>query len=179
MYDFEHDPRSTFAEPLLVHWREIRPAGGVPTRAALDPLKLRRVLPTIFIAERQPGGELLFRLVGEEVRGRNPGAVKGADFLDVFAAQEGAVADHLVTRALATPCGVFTTHCLVQRSRLVGEVEVVFLPLASEAGGAPDAVVGIANVIPVTQATASPGEPAVTKLTSWRFLDIGSGTPDA
>jgi hypothetical protein len=179
MYDFERDPRSTFAKPLLAHWREIQPPGGVPTRAALDPLKLRRVLPTIFIAERQPAGELRFRLVGEEVRGRNPGAVKGADFLDVFAAQEGAVADRLVTRALETPCGVFTTHCLVQRARLVGEVEVVFLPLASEAGGGADAVVGVANVIPVIAAPTTPGEPAITKLTSWRYLDVGFGTPDA
>jgi hypothetical protein len=177
MEPFVRDPRSVFARELIAHWHAIRGDDIVPRRAALDPVRLRGSLGRILLAERDGGGTYRLRLVGETVRDASRAAVRGADAGGAFAAQELAVVQHLFDLVLATPCGVFTTHAQVRDGRLVTDVEMVTLPLRGAARGPADSVVAVTNAVALDpRHWEGVGQP-VTKLTSWRFLDLGHGVP--
>jgi hypothetical protein len=56
------------AEALLAYWDRLRPPGGIPCRADIDPFAIRSLLPNISIVESVAGGaDWRFRLIGSAV----------------------------------------------------------------------------------------------------------------
>ena len=67
------------AQHLIDVWFRLDTRGGVPDRAALDPVSLGRRLPQTFVAERQ-GETARFRLVGGGIERLHGGALTGMDW---------------------------------------------------------------------------------------------------
>lgn len=59
-------PPGPFRE-ILAHWDSLTRHGDIPTRAQLDPVNLHPHLHHVFLAERLPDGDYLYRVAGTSI----------------------------------------------------------------------------------------------------------------
>jgi len=120
---------------LRAYWEGLRPAGGLPARADLDPRGLTGVLDRVFLAERIGRGLAQVRIAGSGLADFAGMDLRGLPLSCIFAPESRP----LLAQALEN---VFSGSTLVEadlgsdRGTIGGIVaRLVLLPLADEAGG--------------------------------------------
>ena len=71
-------------ELLIDYWRGRLGDARVPARSTIDPTDFPALLPVVFIAERRPSGDVLFRLAGETVAELHGGPLAGVSLLALW-----------------------------------------------------------------------------------------------
>lgn len=127
---------------LLDHWRQAWHGDRLPSRHAIDPIEIPKVLPIIWLCEHVPEGDTFrYRLAGEEVNGIFGRSLRGL-VLEDFVSPARLDATRRAFLACIRDCVVgHRSGPLYQcRGRLrIGER--IVLPLATD-GRHPDAIVG-------------------------------------
>jgi hypothetical protein len=75
-------------EQLIDYWREQRGADAIPFRSSIDPARLVKLLPHVFMLGREAPGRYRFRLVGGfigELHGRD---LRHQGFLDLWRSED-------------------------------------------------------------------------------------------
>jgi len=161
------DPRLRL---LYAHWDEARAGRQMPSRRALDPVRIPSVLSIIFLCDyERDTGRLRYRLAGEEIRGAYDEEITGRCQDEVFA---GAERDrHLarVRRIMENPTIIHATGEVYGFAGRRGTGERLGLPLSTD-GTTADGVVG-ATVYCWTDRVRSSESPEQRMLFAYWNLD--------
>ncbi|WP_331374115.1 PAS domain-containing protein [Sinorhizobium chiapasense] len=126
---------------LFRYWNTLRGERDLPRRDEIEPQDICALLPSLFILERQPSGDIRFRLAGTHVCALFGRELRGQPFAALWPAGEAneavRIADQVMTqRSLAalSACGLTAGG-----ERL--ETELLLTPLGSPQGGS-DRILG-------------------------------------
>ncbi len=123
---------------LYEHWGRLRGAGRAPQRSVVEPYDLRRILGDVFILEVVDHATYRFRLAGTQLCATHGRELKGEDFLELFSDTDiRSVASLLLDVTEAAAAGVLGTVAHSRSGRTVA-LELLLLPLASDAAPAAD-----------------------------------------
>ena len=133
------DPR---LRSLYVHWNELRAGRPMPSRKAIDPVKIPTVLSIVFLCDyERPSGRLRYRLAGEEIRNSYTEEITGRCQDELF---EGAERERHLARArriMENPAIIHSTGEVYGFAGRRGTGERIGLPLSTD-GTTADAVIG-------------------------------------
>ena len=148
---------------------------AVTPRRAIDPARLRDILPSVILIEAQ-GEAFPVRLAGTGFSERLRREITGTDWLDIVPEEHRAAMAVCLRRLLAHPCGV---HFLVAEGwRTEPCLEYALLPISKSGQGTPDMLFGAAAMIREPESPALLAKlPAVTSRQA-RLIDIGWGVPE-
>jgi hypothetical protein len=93
---------------LAGHWMECRDRRRAPERRDIDPAAIRRVLPFVWLCEREGRRRYRFRLAGEEVNRLYRRSLRGRFAEEVFAARHCELEIDMLEVVLGTPA---IWHC--------------------------------------------------------------------
>lgn len=164
---------------ILRYWQSICPAGGVPHRDDLSPADIARLLPGVYLLERQSDGDMLVRLVGTELAarfGRNmtDRSVLGLMHPDVVGYYRG-----LYNGILDTPAGALVSIESDVEGSEPAKIEFLHLPMRIGNTESPELIFGIgaASHPKIWQVNLGGTlENARRIVVDW--IDIGSGAPE-
>jgi hypothetical protein len=174
------DPRLAFADTLRAHWIEARGEALVPSRPAISPRAMVKVLPWITIADVSDPDKSIVRLMGSSVTDRYGTNPTGRDWREMVPDDLKPLIADAVRAMLKAPCGVYYKFQLLQKSRLVCEAETLGLPLRKNNEAVP--------ALTICQTTDRP-RPFGVEIDNAleckvlpiavRYVDIGAGVPRA
>lgn len=158
---------------VIVHYFAVRGTAAVPSRRAIDPTKLRDILPNVILIDAAGGERFPIRLAGTGFRNRLDREITGTNWLDLMPeASRGAMASCLGT-LLSQPCGA---HFLVAEGwRLDPCLEYVLLPLTSPGATSADMLFGAAALIREPDFGDWRAPAAAPPM---RYIDIGRSVPE-
>ena len=147
-------------EELFAYWAARRTGPGLPGRADLDPVEIKRLLPTVSLTDVLPdspkpglldyrirlAGTGLYNVYGREITGRRLSEVYSASAADYWRVELG--------RVVAERRPAVGAHSLAWRGASHLSILWLRLPLASD-GEAVDMILGLDAVVGVPQAVAS------------------------
>ncbi|WEX87321.1 PAS domain-containing protein [Sinorhizobium garamanticum] len=126
--------RSKTTTELFQYWNALRGERDLPRRDEIEPQEICALLPSLFILEQQPSGDIRFRLAGTHVCALFGRELRGQPFGALWSAGEAGeairIADQVMTqRSLAalSACGLTAGG-----DRL--ETELLLTPLGSPQG---------------------------------------------
>ncbi len=123
------------AQELIAYWNKLVEAeGGIPPRAAFDPIAIPSVLPSVFLIERLDEDTYRFRLQGTDYVERSFSDLTGAVIERDKAAEIGSPIFSVLDRVLGTPCGLQLTGVEQNEQGRQLLVDYVALPLTDDAG---------------------------------------------
>lgn len=125
---------------LIKYWQSICPAGGgMPHRDDLSPAAIVKILPSIFLLERQGDGDMLVRLMGTELTTRLGGEMTGRSILEMMRPDSVEYYRGLYHGVLDAPAGALVViESEVEGSEPI-KIEFVHLPMrAGESSGDSD-----------------------------------------
>ncbi len=114
-------------------WRDWRGGRLMPLRTAVDPTRMPRLLPYVWMASRLDAG-WRYRLAGEAVNLVHGRALRGRGPADILEAPTAAVAAARMDLMVSRPCGVYAVGLLPIRGGLAVPTERMTLPLADGDG---------------------------------------------
>jgi hypothetical protein len=127
---------------LYEYWNRVRGGERAPHRGAIEPSDIRRILADTFILEVVERGNHLVRLAGTRVCALYGRELKGANFFDLWRADDRSA---MATLAAAVSedgaAAVVTIEAHTARKQNVA-AELLLLPLRNNAGGAFDRILG-------------------------------------
>jgi hypothetical protein len=156
----------------IAHYFSVRGAAVVAPRPAIDPAKLRDILPNVLLIDAAGGDRFPVRLAGTGFHNRLGREITGTNWLELMPeACRSAMAGCLRT-LLSQPCGA---HFLVAEGwRSDPCLEYVLLPVSSSGASAADMLFGAAALIREPDfgdwRASATGKPM-------RYIDIGCGMP--
>jgi hypothetical protein len=158
---------------VIGHYFAVHSTAAVPSRLAIDPTKMRDILPNVILLDATVGDRFPIRLAGTGFRNRLGREITGTNWLDLIPeASRGAMASCLGT-LLSQPCGA---HFLVAEGwRLDPCLEYVLLPLTSPGASATDMLFGAAALI--REPDIGDWRAPVTAQ-PMRYIDIGRAVPE-
>ena len=129
-------------ELLIDYWRDRRGGRPMPRRADVDPTGFPALAPQAFVAQRDPGGDVVFRLAGEAIVELHAMSLGGESLLRLWRQDCRARLSMLLGAALthAAPMAVRAEAWNAQAMAI--EVEVLFAPLTGP-DGTPDRFLGL------------------------------------
>jgi hypothetical protein len=135
-------------EELFAWWNRLREGEALPPRGRLDPVDLKRHLPTISLIEARPGEDYRVRLAGTGLYGVYGGEITGRRFGEIY---NTAAADYWrgeLDRVVVDRRPAAGVHNLAWRGASHLSLVWIRLPLAGAADGVEvilgyDAVVGL------------------------------------
>ncbi|NMM44871.1 PAS domain-containing protein [Rhodospirillaceae bacterium KN72] len=96
------DPRFIL---LYSHWNNIRPPGSVPSRRAIDPIEIFRLLPIIWLCDYCESKDTFrFRLAGEEICAPYQRNIKGMTLDQMFDGDRFVYANTQLKKTALDPC---------------------------------------------------------------------------
>ena len=125
-------------QTLIDHWAALPDAGRIPARAALAPLRLGRLVPQLFSADRADDGTP-FRLAGGWIETLHDRPLRGIDWLALWAPQSRPLVEAAVAQAFREAKPVVM---VAEAAGLRGILEIVVAPLRGPDGAA-DRLVGL------------------------------------
>lgn len=117
---------------LFEYWNRQRGNRAVPTRNAIEPADIRRILPDLFIIQKTTNNEILFRLAGTQLCTLFGQELRGLEFLSVWEKSSLHHISAITDEVLSTAKPAFLQATTQQSNLSQAEIEVVILPLASE-----------------------------------------------
>jgi hypothetical protein len=129
-------------ELLIDYWRKRRSGRPMPRRVDIDPTGFAPLAPQAFIAQRETGGDIVFRLAGEAIAELHAMPLGGESLLRLWRPDCRA--------RLSTLLGAALNHAAPMALRaegrneyaLAAELEVLFAPLTGP-DGTPDRFLGL------------------------------------
>ncbi len=76
------------SQHLFAYWNTVRGDRVAPRRFEIEPSRIAGVLPETFILEREARGDYRFRLAGTRICEQFGREFRGANLLDLFAADD-------------------------------------------------------------------------------------------
>ncbi|MCJ9428671.1 PAS domain-containing protein [Kordiimonas marina] len=167
--------RLEYFDDLLNYWHRLRAEadGVVPSRQQFNPMEVPKLLPFMFMVERQAPEELMIRLVGTALDGLTGSPATGSNVLDRYGAQEREA--HLATydNLFSLPCGAWQDRLLKVGDDPCYHTRTILLPFADRQG-APRYVIGISRVRR-HHGDASEGD---LHQLGTEYIDLGFGVPN-
>ncbi len=131
----DHAPTSRQAQELTAYWNRLtEPAGGIPPRAAFDPIAIPAALPSVFLIERLDVDTYRFRLLGTDFAERGVIDLTGTLLKRSEVDPDRSPVFSVLDRVLDTPCGIQMLGVEQNEQGRQVLVEYVALPLADEEG---------------------------------------------
>lgn len=129
-------------ELLIDYWRIRRGGRPMPRRADIDPTGFPALAPQAFIAQRQPGGDVIFRLAGEAIVELHDMPLGGESLLRLWRPDCRARLSMLLGAALTHAAPMALRAEALNARAAPTEVEVLFAPLTGP-DGTPDRFLGL------------------------------------
>jgi hypothetical protein len=129
-------------ELLIDYWRARRGGRPMPRRADIDPTGFAPLAPQAFIALREPGGDITFRLAGEAILELHAAQLAGCSLLRLWRPDCRARLSMLLGAALTHAAPMAIRAEAWNEKALATELEVLFAPLAGP-DGTPDRFLGL------------------------------------
>jgi hypothetical protein len=164
---------------LADYWSALRPPGGLPRRAQVDPGAIPLLLPSLYILGVTDAG-VIIRLAGTALRQLYGIEMTGRNMLDGVAPEHRAARLWRTLHAADHPCGMYLLRSHRYASGATDNVESIFLPLiVKEPADALRAqqFIGIAASKSDRRWIAGEERGALMTPHVFRFLDVGFGTP--
>ncbi|MCR9125859.1 MAG: PAS domain-containing protein [Rhodobacteraceae bacterium] len=135
MNGFSTDRRATPIRQVEAYWAALRPAGGVPRRAQVDPRGLENLLSHAFILERIAPGFARFRIAGSLFTDLAGMEVRGMPLSSMFTVEARSEIGNVLEHVFATPA-IAEMHMQAQTGfgKPALEAQMIFLPLESDLG---------------------------------------------
>ncbi len=120
---------------LAAWWAETRADAELPLKNALEPLAIPDLLPFLWINEHDAAnGCFVYRLVGEEIRGRYATPLKDRNLADIFPVATARRIQATMERVAFAPCAYHHLGAIYESCDRVGFGERLLLPLGPGAG---------------------------------------------
>ena len=156
----------TGTQTLIDHWAALPEAARIPARADFEPLRMGRLVPQLFTADRAPDGAT-FRLAGTWIETLHGQPMRGLSWLDLWAPESRALVAAAVVQTFREARPVVM---VAEAARLRGVLEIVIAPMRT-ADDRPERLIGLYQ--PIAQQERR--REAVGPLTA--RLSIGAGLP--
>ena len=131
-HSFSH-VHSECLRALLEHWLAIRGDRLMPARRDLDPVRIVKTLPRIWICDYEPEGDrFVFRLAGEEIRAVYPTDLRGKCITELFAANERPGILARLHAVIEEPCIAHSIGAIYSMIGRAGSGERLMLPLSKD-----------------------------------------------
>lgn len=150
---------------LIDHWAALPEAGRIPERTAFDPMRLGRLVPQLFSADRALEGAT-FRLAGAWIETVHARPMRGVSWLELWAPESRPLVASAVVQTFREARPVVM---VAEAARLRGVLEIVIAPMRRPDGTA-DRLIGLYQPV----AEQERRREAVGPLTA--RLSIGVGT---
>lgn len=166
-------------EAFRAYWMHLKDeVGGVPPRSALDPNKIRDLLPFVSLIERRPPDELHVRLAGTAIDGFSPTPLTGRNFLDYCPPEDKQRYWDAVTAIVQTPCGLSLKRDVTFRDGNTHELCSLTLPMKDALGELRYLLTMTAMRRDATGNLPPDGEYVAIRHNHSEFIDLGYGTPE-
>lgn len=125
-------------QTLIDHWATLPEAQRIPARADLEPLRLGRLVPQLFSADRCDTGAT-FRLAGAWIETLHGRSMRGTDWLSLWAPESRPLVAAAVLQTFREARPVVM---IAEAERLRGVLEIVIAPMRRPDGTA-DRLIGL------------------------------------
>jgi hypothetical protein len=112
-------------QQLIDHWTALPEAGRIPARAAFDPMRLGRLVPQLFSADRTADGAT-FRLAGGWIETLHHRPLRGVAWLELWTPESRPLVASAVVQTFREARPVVI---VAEAARLRGVLEIVMAPL--------------------------------------------------
>ncbi len=146
-------------QTLIDHWAALPEARRIPARSAFEPLRLGRLTPQLFSAERSDAGAT-FRLAGAWIETLHGRSMRGADWLSLWAPESRPLVASAVVQTFREARPVVM---IAEAERLRGVLEIVIAPMRRGDGTA-DRLVGLYQPIAEQERRTEPVGPMTARL---------------
>ncbi len=146
-------------QTLIDHWSALPEAQRIPAQADLEPMRLGRLVPQMFSADRAETGAT-FRLAGAWVETLHGNSMQGADWLSLWAPESRPLVASAVVQTFREARPVVM---VAEAERLRGVLEIVIAPLRRIDGTA-DRLVGLYQPIAEQERRTDPVGPMTARL---------------
>lgn len=156
-------------QTLIDHWAALPEAGRIPAYGRLEPMRLGRLVPQIFSADRIDAGAA-FRLAGAWVETLHGRPMRGVDWLSLWAPESRPLVAGVIVQTFREARPVVM---VAEAEGLSGGLEIVIAPLR-RGDGAADRLVGLYQPMAVQERRIK----AVGPLTARLSIGVGpAGRP--
>ncbi len=146
-------------QTLIGHWAALPDARRIPARAELEPMRLGRLVPQMFTADRAEAGAT-FRLAGAWIETLHGRSMRNADWLSLWAPESRPLVASAVVQTFREARPVVM---VAEAERLRGVLEIVIAPLRGSDGTA-DRLIGLYQPITEQERRAEPVGPMTARL---------------
>jgi hypothetical protein len=153
-------------QTLIDHWATLPDTGRIPARTHLEPMRLGRLVPQLFTADRAVEGAT-FRLAGEWIETLHGRTMQGVRWLDLWATESLPLVASAVVQTFREARPVVI---VAEATRLRGGLEIVIAPMRGGNGEA-DRLIGLYQPVLAQERRRE----AVGPLTA--RLSVGVGVP--
>lgn len=123
----------TESRTLFTYWNSLRAGRPAPDRAEIEPREIASVLGDTFILERDPTGQIFYRLAGSRICQTFARDMKGADFLAGLGADDRRQVARTLSDAHAAQAGLLISMSGATAEGRTVALEAVVLPLVHRA----------------------------------------------
>lgn len=170
---------------LLAAWKSWRSAGSnksdmLPHRRDMDLVSIARLMPRLVLLDVFSPQRMIFRLAGTEIENITGLRLTGRDHILMAHPEQRASRSRLLWGAATQPCGALAFHTITHPdSGRILQIETFVLPIlpddATNTGGAPIQLIGLAAGLPVLEAGSHVTRPLEYAGATQHFVDLGSG----
>jgi len=125
-------------QTLIDHWAALPAAGPIPARDGFEPMRLGRLVPQLFTADRDASGAT-FRLAGAWIETLHGRSMRGVRWLDLWAPESRSLVAAAVVQTFREARPVVM---VAEAARLRGVLEIVITPMRGPDGEA-DRLLGL------------------------------------
>lgn len=126
--------RSKTSMQLFQYWNLIRGDRELPRRDEIEPSAIRKLLPELFILERDSFGSIKFRLAGTHVCALFGQELRGQQFGTLWFGPQAGRTLQVSRQVMARHVPVMLSAIALTEDRRELEIEALLLPLASNEG---------------------------------------------
>ncbi|MCA1406784.1 PAS domain-containing protein [Ensifer sp. IC3342] len=126
--------RSKTTIELFRYWNTLRGERDLPRRDEIEPQAICALLPSLFILERQPSGDIRFRLAGTHVCALFGRELRGQPFGTLWPASEAGEAVRIADQVMTQPSLAALSACGLTAGGERLETELLLTPLGSPQG---------------------------------------------
>jgi hypothetical protein len=151
-------------------------SGGLPAKSRLDVTRLAGAIPHLVLCAITRPDRCIYRVAGEEVKGRMGRNPVGLNYYDFVPAERRGHAARALDMVISVPCGFRAELEHRYDSGLVRQAEAVAFPLTSDQPGVDGFILFAESPLEEDQPRPLPHERLVTSNVARRdLIDIGFG----
>jgi len=166
---------------LISCWQKMpRNAGEAPRKTTFSPKNLGRIMPFLFLIERQADDALTIRLKGSELDVNTGRAASGETVFDTLIHRDWNFYKRFLRRCADAICGGHLELSIAMRGGLINNVEVLHVPLADKNGSA-RYMLGVMISRPERRDEGDSSQKSrtpVLPILKYQYLDLGCGIPE-